>query len=700
MNDDQDRSTDFDEDISAAFEPVRTAPAPELWDRIESAAEDRSKPAPSSASWRQRRTIVAAAAALVVLAGSAVALGTMGRGDRVEVVADSTTVQRSTTTSESTATTVPEAVTPLLAGATWARIDAEAQALVSDIGQSYPLGEVGLGGRIVDRLPGGTVVVATLDGVTAFEADATATVSLWPEAATDLRRNEDGRLIAITDAGPVDLQRAELVADSPIDERQRIDAANGFSVEVVPGEYTTGEDGVVTDVVRPDALRLLVDGEQSDVWPFGGPVEFQVVLDDFNGRYVLAHRRPSEPALPPAEHVVIDLFDGSVDSFLALPGTVALTVADTDERPPSSSTGLLPLCPTMSATVQLTAPSDLDGAAAAAFDQAALAVSRCDEAWLRLVSPTDPLDDDVWERVSASLRTVPTRGDSGWTFGEGTAATVSISTDGVVSIEQHTATFELRITKLDGSIVLAGSVGPDSAAGILAAAEGQAAGGNVWDFGLTVGGGEMEADLRHAVEEMIGTGFGRSPVVEVLVTPTLVRVISQDSFVTDGELVQTLLEQSGVSVEAQLLSAEPTDNERSTIEALQDFAAGGPLDPSIAWSDVVSLGAGSNEGKRLSPTELSDRSNWLIENVPNFRGGDEQPFTALTIVSDPTVVVGPHDHCASPPVPAPPALAGLRRVSLQPDPSTIDSCLQWSTFDVFFDSQGRVAGITIDRWEP
>ncbi len=707
MNDDHHHSADYDDNVSRAFELVRSAPTPDLWDRIETAPEDRTVRALSSTGWQQRRVFLAVAAALLVFAGSAVALGAMRRGEDVEAIAGSTTIPGSATApEEETSTTLeartsaPEPASTLLDGATWVSIDIGEGALVTDVGQSYPVGETSLGGRIVDRLADGTVIVATLNGVVSFEPGSSEAVTVWPEAATELRRQSDGHLVAMTDAGVVDLQTSELVDGPPAEQRQRIDGANGLSAEVQTGEYTIDVDGHAVNVVTPDALLLLVDGEQSDVWPLGGPVEYRVVLDDFNGRYVLAHREPYEPALPPAEHVVIDVFDGSVDSFVAIPGTVALAVADTDERPSSLATGDVALCPTMTPTVQMSAPSDLNDAATVAFDEAALAVSRCDETWLRRVFLGARWDGAIWDQLAASLRAVPDRNEVGWSFGDGTSVTVSIASDGELGIDQTEASFELRITKFDGSVVLAGSVGPETATGLLAAANHQADSGEVWDFGLSLDGGEMGDPLRWAVEEMIGTGFGRSLTVELLVTPTLVRVVSQDSYVTDGELVRPLLEQSGVTVEAQLGSVEPTDAERSTIEALQAFAAGGSLDPSIAWAEEVTLGAGPNEGKRLTPGVLADRSNWLIENAPNFRGSGEEQFTALVVVPDPTMSGGPHNHCASPPVPAPQSLAGLRRVSIQPEPSTFDSCLQWRTMDVFFDNQSRVAGITVDWWEP
>lgn len=67
---------------------------------------------------------------------------------------------------------------------------------------------------------------------------------------------------------------------------------------------------------------------------------------------------------------------------------------------------------------------------------------------------------------------------------------------------------------------------------------------------------------------------------------------------------------------------------------------------------------------------------------------------------DVVVSVGPHPHCASPPVPAPAEVASLRRVSVQPSPESGDSCLSWWTVDLFLTPEGEVAAVTLDIWEP
>jgi hypothetical protein len=90
---------------------------------------------------------------------------------------------------------------------------------------------------------------------------------------------------------------------------------------------------------------------------------------------------------------------------------------------------------------------------------------------------------------------------------------------------------------------------------------------------------------------------------------------------------------------------------------------------------------------------------WKLSANP-FRGR-VGPFSALEFLSrsaPTTISVGPHAHCASPPVPPPTELVRLRRVSIQP--KGIDTCLLWWTVDLFVSSAGRIEAVTLDLWDP
>ncbi|MGH2709720.1 MAG: hypothetical protein ACRDH9_00745 [Actinomycetota bacterium] len=107
---------------------------------------------------------------------------------------------------------------------------------------------------------------------------------------------------------------------------------------------------------------------------------------------------------------------------------------------------------------------------------------------------------------------------------------------------------------------------------------------------------------------------------------------------------------------------------------------------------------------------LADPSSWVL-SAPHFRAY-VGPFSALDLLAEMDarfgpdappagsleVNVGPHPHCASPPVPPPARLKDLRRVSAQP--TDIDSCILWWTVDAFVDVNGTIRAITLDLWEP
>lgn len=114
--------------------------------------------------------------------------------------------------------------------------------------------------------------------------------------------------------------------------------------------------------------------------------------------------------------------------------------------------------------------------------------------------------------------------------------------------------------------------------------------------------------------------------------------------------------------------------------------------------DGVRLGLADQLLVQRSPRELTDPEAWVIGEDP-FRAR-VGPFSALELLAGPgpvSVVVGPHPHCASPPVPPPEEVADLRRVSLQP--ANFESCLLWWTVDVFLTPEAEIAAVTLDLWE-
>lgn len=129
----------------------------------------------------------------------------------------------------------------------------------------------------------------------------------------------------------------------------------------------------------------------------------------------------------------------------------------------------------------------------------------------------------------------------------------------------------------------------------------------------------------------------------------------------------------------------------------------------------VRIGLGEDLIKELVPDAATDPASWRINPARAFRGY-VGPFSALQTIrghaqgeggdsglrksGDMTVSVGPHPHCASPPVPAPSGLADARRVSVQPTDDSITSCLAWFSVDFFLDSNRDIVAVTLDLWEP
>lgn len=80
------------------------------------------------------------------------------------------------------------------------------------------------------------------------------------------------------------------------------------------------------------------------------------------------------------------------------------------------------------------------------------------------------------------------------------------------------------------------------------------------------------------------------------------------------------------------------------------------------------------------------------------------PFNSITTIAqrlDVSVTVGPHPHCISPALRAPPGTEGLDQVSIQPADGTIDSCIDWFAVDLYVDpDRGEIRAVTLSLFEP
>jgi hypothetical protein len=129
----------------------------------------------------------------------------------------------------------------------------------------------------------------------------------------------------------------------------------------------------------------------------------------------------------------------------------------------------------------------------------------------------------------------------------------------------------------------------------------------------------------------------------------------------------------------------------------------------LPFADDVALGLADQVIAHRPSHELLDAETWSLGADLPFRGR-VGPYSALDtlaewnvnaagiLIREMRVTVGPHEHCASPPVPAPAELTGLRRVSVQPVGDI--PCLMWWTVDLFLTDEGRIAAVTLDFGEP
>jgi hypothetical protein len=154
---------------------------------------------------------------------------------------------------------------------------------------------------------------------------------------------------------------------------------------------------------------------------------------------------------------------------------------------------------------------------------------------------------------------------------------------------------------------------------------------------------------------------------------------------------------------------------RRRLRGLRARPRASTLQPLPLSPEGVRIGLGEDLIKELAPDAAEDPASWRIDTDRAFRGY-VGPFSALMTIrshvqgregdpglrksGDMTVSVGPHPHCASPPVPAPSGLTDERRVSVQPTDDSFTSCLAWFSVDFFLDSDRDIVAVTLDLWEP
>jgi heat shock protein HslJ len=145
----------------------------------------------------------------------------------------------------------------------------------------------------------------------------------------------------------------------------------------------------------------------------------------------------------------------------------------------------------------------------------------------------------------------------------------------------------------------------------------------------------------------------------------------------------------------------PTATQQAIADAFANLSIEGTtVDVSqLQLADRILIGLGNQLIEERTPAQLSDPAGWML--APEYFRGYTGPFSAVETLRESDVVdvlVGPHDHCASPPRPISEQIDFATHLSLQP--TGIDSCLQWFTVDLFLDTADNVIAIILDASEP
>lgn len=147
----------------------------------------------------------------------------------------------------------------------------------------------------------------------------------------------------------------------------------------------------------------------------------------------------------------------------------------------------------------------------------------------------------------------------------------------------------------------------------------------------------------------------------------------------------------------------PTPAEERLVRVLADLARAPSAETfgAVPFADKVRLGLSDRILIERASLDLARPEAWVLRQEQPFRGRVIGPYSALDLLakSGSTIIwVGPHPHCASPPMPPPADLVGARRISVQP--TGIDTCLLWWTVDLFVSPSGRIEAVTLDLWDP
>ena len=488
-----------------------------------------------------------------------------------------------------------------------------------------------------------------------------------------------------------------------------ITATNGITVRVLEPDADVDDLGYITEFRSPARLEVERDGVIEWTIDAGGVRAPWLGLVDFDGRFVMMARYPTEPADPAMQHIVYDLDCPSNDAagtgctrtFWARWGTAALVGPDRDAEQDDLNTVLLDICPTMGAEIEppaeMTDPESFDEDFTAEdleeFRLAASQLSTCDpvgigspeQPGLLYVSGSDdPAEDGwMWTDFARSLR---------GPFAPGFEDTLVWAADGdgpkaVLTRDFGDAHMMLQngrriphtvaLTVTPEAVMVSGRTDSETAEAVISATEAVAERRGVqFSDWLDRTGAAHPADLVDRFTSAVESVLVGDAVGEIQMT-------ADDVF---GQVDDPV---------------EPTEEESDLGFLMADFASGGEgVYPELPLAGDVLLALGPEVVARRQSGELFRRTAWAV-NSADF-AARVGPFNLLDLVPSPSeIVVGPHMRCGgSEAIPSPPELVTYTRITILPLPGSIDSCLDWSAVSIFVDDNGSIRGVGLNLSEP
>ena len=496
----------------------------------------------------------------------------------------------------------------------------------------------------------------------------------------------------------------------PGEAGELITASNGITVRILPPDADVDDRGYVTEFRSPARLEVERDGIVEWTVDAGGVRAPWLGLVDFDGRFVMMARSPTEPADPMMQHIVYDLDcpsgdaagQGCTRTFWARWGTAALVGPDRGPGDDDLNTVGLDICPTMGALIdppaEMTNPASFDEDFTEddleAFRLAALQLTTCDSyglgdpeqpGLLYISGSDDPAEDGwMWPEFARSLRGPFVEGAPGtWIWAHDEDGPRGLLDRGLTPSHldlqpgrRHPD--DLAVTVATEAILVTGRTDARTAEAVVAAAQTVAD-----ERGVRLGDWVDPSGTAHS-EDLVDT---------------FVSSIETDIFADDlvGEIHLTA---DGVIRDLRN-PAEPTTAQRDLGFLMADFASGGEgVYAELPLANNLLVALGSQVVARRQPSELFRRTAWAV-NGTDF-AARVGPFNVLDLVPSPSeIVVGPHARCAGwEALPSPPELVSFTRIGILPLEGSIDSCLEWSAVDLFVDDDGVIQGIAVHLEEP